>query len=203
MFYHETMSDQRQEITDGFFVPPFDGKDFVKPYSNVNDVSYDKLVMPSEMYPGIDLNYDPVEVFVEFIKDHPKAQLPTKAYPGDTGFDVYCVEDTTIGPGESKVVPVGLKLGDITPGYWIMIECRSGLGFKHNLTVHNGVIDNGYRGSLDILVRNLDKQRYYTFREGDKVAQLVIHRNYRTNVGWTDVPTTSYRDAKGFGSSGK
>ena len=73
---------------------------------------------------------------------------------GDTGFDLVAVEQTTILQRGSAVVPVGLTLADITPGYWIRIEPRSGLGFKHNLQPHLGVIDNGYRGDLAVKLYN-------------------------------------------------
>ena len=67
-------------------------------------------------------------------KTHPDAVLPTannkELGTGDTGFDLVAVEDVYIQAGSSKVVPVGLSLADITPGYWIKIEPRSGLGFK-------------------------------------------------------------------------
>jgi len=138
---------------------------------------------------------------LNFIQLVPDAKLPTKAHDNDTGWDVYCTEEATLNPGESKVVPVGLQLAYITPGYWILIACRSGLGFKHNLTVHHGVIDEGYRGSLDVLVRNLDKTRPYTFRKGDKVAQLVIYPLIQSNVEWAEEVHETKRGEKGFGSS--
>ena len=140
---------------------------------------------------------------LNFKKLHNEAKLPTKAYCNDTGWDVYATEQVTIEPGDSKVIPIGLQLTYITPGYWILIACRSGLGFKHNLTVHHGVIDEGYRGSLDILIRNLDKNKNYTFQKGDKVAQLIVYQNYQADVEWTEQVVESARGEKGFGSSDK
>lgn len=130
------------------------------------------------------------------------AKLPTKAHIEDTGWDVYCISDTVITPGESKVVPIGLQLAYITPGYWIQVACRSGLGFKHNLAVHPGVIDEGYRGSLDILFRNLDKTKTHTLKKGDKVAQLIVYKNELSEVSFTDQVVETARGEKGFGSSG-
>lgn len=144
-----------------------------------------------------------VDAKVEFIKTHEKAVLPTKAHDNDTGFDVHATESVTLTPGQSKVVPIGLKLGYITPGYWILIGSRSGLGFKHNLTAHPGVIDEGYRGSLDILIRNLDQNRSYTFNVGDKVAQLIVFRNYTVEVSEATEAVATARGEKGFGSSGR
>jgi len=142
-------------------------------------------------------------VKISFKSLNADAKLPTKAHSNDTGWDVYCTDNVDIKPGESKIVPIGLQLAFITPGHWILVCCRSGLGFKHNLTVHPGVIDEGYRGSLDILFRNLDLERTYSFKKGDKVAQLVIFENIQTSVEWTDQISETARGDKGFGSSDK
>ena len=81
-----------------------------------------------------------------FVKTHPDAQLPKKNNESDTGFDVFSVEEVTIPARSSAVVPVGLKVGYIPEGYWFKVEGRSGLGFKHGILPHPGIIDNGYRG---------------------------------------------------------
>ena len=130
-------------------------------------------------------------------------QIKFKALIEDTGWDVYCTGDVEVLPGESKVVPIGLQLAYITPGFWIQVACRSGLGFKHNLAVHPGVIDEGYRGSLDILFRNLDQTRTYSFKKGDKVAQLIVYKNELSEVTFTDEISVASRGDKGFGSSDK
>ena len=140
---------------------------------------------------------------IKFKKLTDNSILPTKAHINDTGWDVYCTDDISIQPGESKVVPIGLQLAYITPNYWIQVACRSGLGFKHNLAVHPGVIDEGYRGSLDILFRNLDQTRTYNFKRGDKVAQLIVYQNIDSQVEWTDEIVNTIRGEKGFGSSDK
>jgi len=98
------------------------------------------------------------DVNIKFKKTHPDAILPRKAHPhpdnGDSGYDIFAVEDTVIPARGSAVVPVGLTLADITPGFWFRIEPRSGLGFKHNLQPHLGIIDNPYRGDLGVKLYN-------------------------------------------------
>ena len=95
---------------------------------------------------------------VQFVKVHPDAILPSKNHTSDTGFDVYCVEDTVIPAHGSAVVPVGIKVGYIPSGYWFKVEGRSGLGFKHSLLPHPGIIDNEYRGDCGVKI--------YNFKEG-------------------------------------
>ena len=97
---------------------------------------------------------------LKFEKTNDRAQLPTKNHHNDTGFDVYCVEDKVIPARGSAVVDVGLKFAFIPSGYWVKIEGRSGLGFKHGILPHPGIIDNGYRGSAGIKLYNLTDVDY-------------------------------------------
>ena len=100
----------------------------------------------------------------------------------------------------SAVVPVGLTLADITPGYWIRIEPRSGLGFKHNLQPHLGVIDNGYRGDLAVKLYNFSDNGYVV-QPGDKIAQLVVYPLLQPTFEFAEKLTATPRGDKGFGSS--
>jgi len=84
-------------------------------------------------------------VDLKFVKTHEDAILPSQNHPGelvgDTGYDIFSVADIVVPARKSAVVPVGLKVGYIQPGYWFKIEARSGLGFKHSVQPHAGIID--------------------------------------------------------------
>ena len=138
---------------------------------------------------------------IKFIKLHEDAVLPTKAHTTDTGYDLHCVADTVIEPGSSSVVPVGLQVGYVTPGYWYLVLPKSGLGFKHHLQPHLGVIDQSYTGSLDIKMYNFGTTPY-TFKVGNKVAQIAFFPVVAPTVGWTSKSTETDRGSNGFGSSG-
>jgi deoxyuridine 5'-triphosphate nucleotidohydrolase len=140
---------------------------------------------------------------IKFEKINDKAQLPTKNHHNDTGFDVYCVEDKVIPARGSAVVDVGLKFAFIPTGYWVKIEGRSGLGFKHGILPHPGIIDNGYRGNAGIKLYNLTDVDY-DVKSGDRIAQFVLYNNHVAQVEWSsgDVEEST-RGEKGFGSSGK
>ena len=142
---------------------------------------------------------------IKLKKTHPDAVLPQANNPdtgtGDTGFDLVAVENTVIPAGKSNVVPVGLTLADITPGYWIRIEPRSGLGFKHSIQPHLGVIDNGYRGDLAVKLYNFGNTSEHRVKIGDKIAQLVVYELLQPIFSFTDTVTESTRGDKGFGSS--
>jgi len=141
---------------------------------------------------------------IKFKKTHEDAKLPTKNHSnsltGDAGFDLFAVESVIIPAGGSRVVPVGLKLAGITPGYWFRIEPRSGLGFKKSLQPHLGVIDNGYRGDLGIKVYNFSEFEQ-TIEKGTGVAQFIVYPMIVVETSFTDEIEEGERGEKGFGSS--
>jgi len=143
-----------------------------------------------------------IDAKLKFKRVHPDAKLPTKNHPDDTGFDVYSVESKVIPAGGSVVVDVGLEFADITPGYWVKVEGRSGLGFKHGITPHAGIIDCGYRGNAGILLRNFSNVDYQV-NAGDRIAQFVVYVNYSVDISEADAVTSTDRGVKGFGSSGQ
>jgi len=147
-----------------------------------------------------DLNLQFLPV-LKFEKTHDQAQLPTKNHEDDTGYDVYSVESKIIPAKSSATVNVGLKFAYIPEGYWIKVESRSGLGFKHGILAHPGIIDNGYRGDAGIKLYN-NSDTDYVVRTGDRIAQFVVYFNIHMPVEWGKVEETT-RGEKGFGSSGK
>ena len=150
------------------------------------------------------LNTDPNLIYMpvlKFEKTHDQAKLPTKNNESDTGYDVYSVEDKVIPARGSAVVGVGLKFAHIPEGYWIKVESRSGLGFKHSVHAHPGIIDNAYRGDAGIKLYN-SSDVDYEVKAGDRIAQFVIYMNFPMTVDWGKAEQTERGD-KGFGSSGK
>ena len=145
-------------------------------------------------------------VDIRFVMTHDAAVLPeynhNNPFQGDSGLDVTSVEDVIIPYGGSAVVPVGLKLAYITPGDWFRVEGRSGLGFKHSIAPHFGIIDNSYRGDMGIKLYNFGKADY-TVKAGDKIAQLIVYPLIQSNVGWSMKVHETARGEKGFGSSDK
>lgn len=142
---------------------------------------------------------------VKFVKTHEDAQLPaannSEIGTGDSGYDLTAVEDALVPGNGSTVVPVGLTLAYIEKGYWFRIEPRSGLGFKHSVQPHLGVIDNGYRGDLGVKLYNF-KSESYTVKKGDRIAQFVVYPLIHPQCEWVDEVVESDRGDKGFGSSG-
>ena len=100
--------------------------------------------------------------------------LPTYATDGAAGMDVVAAEDIVIAPGARHAVATGLSVA-IPHGYEIQVRPRSGLAFKHGITVPNtpGTIDSDYRGELKVLLINHGPEDFAVAR-GDRVAQLVV-----------------------------
>lgn len=141
---------------------------------------------------------------IDFIKTHPDAILPFAAHPdsktGDSGHDFIAVENVQIPSGCSAIVPVGLTVAYITPGWWFKIEARSGLGFKHGIMPHPGIIDNSYRGDCSIKLYNFGKQDIM-IHKGDKIAQLVVYPLVRAEISAVEEIQQTVRGNKGFGST--
>lgn len=158
-----------------------------------------------------------IDCAIKLIKTHPDAQLPTQAHEGDNCWDIYAAEDTIIPRSETTValvglpvpvtighaiVPVGLKVADITPGFGFVFRGRSGMGFKHGIFPHFGEIDNCYRGSLGVKLYNTTNIDYH-IKKGDRIAQIKIEKNYNTEFSFTDIINETTRNEAGFGSSGQ
>ncbi|HHV95341.1 MAG TPA: dUTP diphosphatase [Clostridiaceae bacterium] len=166
-----------------------------------------------------------VEVFVELCRED--AILPEYARPGDAGMDVFAAEDVIIEPGQTVIVPTGLKLA-IPEGYEIQVRPRSGISLNTPLRIVNspGTIDSGYRDELGIIINNssfipnsssiptspslvytLDskgnKMGTYKIRKGDRIAQIVLQEVPRIKFNLVKSVKDIGKDrGGGFGSTG-
>jgi len=132
-----------------------------------------------------------------------RARLPTRAYPGDAGLDLYALEDAVLEPGERAAVPTGIAV-EIPEGQAGLVLPRSGLAARHGIALVNapGLIDAGYRGELRVLLLNTDRAARFAISAGDRIAQLVLVRVETSAVEEVGELAVSERGAGGFGSSG-
>lgn len=134
----------------------------------------------------------------------PDAKIPKYAHgpAEDAGIDLCSVEHAELEPGAVCAVATGLSI-ELPPGYEAQIRPRSGLAFKHAVTVANapGTIDPAYRGEIKVILINLGRQAY-VIEPGDRIAQMVVAR-YEA-VEWEESGLSeTLRGAGGFGSSGR
>ena len=146
---------------------------------------------------------DTVAVFIEYCRD--TAREPSYAHLTDAGCDVYAAESGIIKPGETVIVPTGLKIA--VPVDWMLsVRPRSGLSAKTKIRVANapGTIDAGYRDEIGIILTNTDPLIDFHYEVGDRIAQFVIERApmIRFNKVENIAEIGENRDG-GFGSTGK
>lgn len=111
--------------------------------------------------------------------------------------------DITLKPLERTLVPTGLYI-ELPKGYEAQIRPRSGLAFKHGLTLLNspGTIDADYRGEIKVILVNLSKEEF-VIKDGERICQMVIAAH--AQVQWVEVDQIdeTERGAGGFGHTGK
>jgi dUTP pyrophosphatase len=131
--------------------------------------------------------------------------LPAYATDGAAGMDVVAAVDAPLLllPGARAAVPTGLAMA-IPPGFEVQVRPRSGLAFKHGLTVANapGTIDADYRGEVKVLLVNLGTDPV-TIDRGMRIAQLVPAAVMRAAISVVESLDTTARGAGGFGSTGR
>lgn len=136
------------------------------------------------------------------------AGLPLPAYQSEeaAGLDIVAAvandAPMTIQPGARALVPTGLIL-ELPRGSEAQVRPRSGLAFKHGLTVLNspGTIDSDYRGELKVLLVNLGHEPFVV-RRGERIAQIVVATVTRIKLAEKASTSTTGRGSGGFGSTG-
>ena len=135
------------------------------------------------------------------------ADLPPPAYarPGDAGADLTAREGVVLpARGGRVLVPTGVAVA-IPEGYAGFVLPRSGLAWRHGVTVLNtpGLIDAGYRDELRVLLINHDPVADYEVLRGDRIAQLVILPVREAAFLAVEELAASARDRGGFGHTGR
>jgi dUTP pyrophosphatase len=134
----------------------------------------------------------------------PAAKMPTVSHEGDAGFDLYAIEAVTLEPGARAAIRTGIAI-EVSHGHAALVLPRSGLAAKHGISVVNapGLIDSGYRGEVQVLLLNTDRETPFAIAPGDRIAQLVLIRVESPAVEEATTLTETQRGEGGFGSSGR
>ncbi len=132
--------------------------------------------------------------------------LPTYHSEQAAGADLAAAITTdqtiVLAPGEFKLVPAGFAMA-LPAGYEAQIRPRSGLAFRHGVTVLNspGTIDSDYRGEIKVLLINHGPQNF-EITHGMRIAQMVIAPVTRAEFIEAGELDDSARGVSGFGSTG-
>ena len=129
--------------------------------------------------------------------------VPGRQTAGAAGYDIVAAQEVTFAPMERKLVPTGFCIA-IPAGYECQIRPRSGLAYKHGMTLPNtpATIDSDYRGEIQVPMVNLDRESF-TVTRGMRIAQLVFARVEEAAFREVQELPGTDRGAGGFGSTGK
>lgn len=138
---------------------------------------------------------------LENAKDLP---LPRFMTNGAAGMDLFAnvTEEIVLMKGEIKLVPTGIAIA-LPIGYEAQIRPRSGLAFKHGISLVNtpGTIDSDYRGEINLIMINFGENSF-TIKRGDRIAQMVINKIETPNIIEVNELSDTNRGSGGFGSTG-
>ena len=109
-------------------------------------------------------------------------QSHSNFHPGDSGFDLFTVEDINVEAGKiSHIIDLQISCeafhskeekdkGNIS--YYLYP--RSSMGARTSLRLANsvGIIDAGYRGTLKAIVDNIDSENKVIISKGTRLFQL-------------------------------
>lgn len=130
--------------------------------------------------------------------------LPSYGSDQAAGADVraYIKEDVVLNPGQSTLIPTGIKV-EIPEGFEIQVRPRSGLAFKHGITVLNtpGTIDSDYRGEVGVILIN-HSTKPFTIEKNMRIAQLIICPVIQASFERKKVLSQTGRGEGGFGHTG-
>ena len=130
----------------------------------------------------------------------PGAFMPERAHRLDAGLDLRSPIGTLIPGFGCATIDTGVHI-QLPPGTVGMLKSKSGLNVKHGLT-GEGVIDEGFTGSIVVKLYNHTPQEYY-INKGDKISQLVILPVLRPEPMLVDKIEGGERGNNGFGSTGR
>lgn len=154
-----------------------------------------------------------ISIPVEYCRE---VEHPHYASEGDAGMDLYAPDEYTINPGETVIIPTGIKCA-LPKGYAFLIQPRSGMSVKTKLRVANtpGLIDSGYRDEIGVIIENTEppiQDIEYDFNSlGMPVVKSILHgKPYTINKGerfaqmrLVAVPTAALYEVESVGEIGE
>ena len=146
------------------------------------------------------MDYQQVKL-VKIERVHTDAQVPKYQTVGSSGMDLHSVDEVTLWSGDRRLINTGLKI-DIPKNHEIQLRPRSGLAYKHGITVLNtpATIDEDYTGELKVLLIN-HGEKEFKVNVGDRIAQAVFMYVEKVEF-YEGVVDESETRQGGFGSTG-
>lgn len=124
-------------------------------------------------------------------------------HAGDSGLDLFFINEENIGPKETKLISLGIKceafLDDENISYYLYP--RSSIS-KTPLRMSNsvGIIDAGYRGSIMVSVDNISDEPYI-INKGQRLFQICDPMLMPITFELSNELSETSRGEGGFGST--
>lgn len=140
---------------------------------------------------------------IKILRLTPDTPIPEYKTVGACGFDIACIEEATLMPGERKKLRTGLVVC-VPEGYVLLLFSRSS-NAKKGIRVANGVgvVDQDYCGPEDELfayMHNFGSEPYH-IEKGERIMQGVITPVLR-GVVFEDMASLDAKNRGGFGTTG-
>lgn len=133
-----------------------------------------------------------------------KNTLPAYETIHSAGMDLRADLESTVllNPMERKLIPTGLHI-ELPEGYEAQIRPRSGLAYKHGISIVNspGTIDADYRGEIKVLLINLSTEPF-EISSGDRIAQMIVSMHEKVEWQQVEILNETTRGAGGYGHTG-
>lgn len=140
----------------------------------------------------------------EKVSGYEYVNFPKRKTKQSAGYDIESAVNVVINPGETKLIPTGIKVY-MDENEWMGIYIRSSIAVKYGIVLANSVavIDSDYynnpdnEGHLMLPIRNVSGMPY-TVKKGDRIAQGIFHQYYKVDNDSADDDRIG-----GIGSTGK
>ena len=143
------------------------------PYSFGQGITFDMLSHAQSMLNEVSQTPTGGPI-INFLRLSEWSTMPKRGTPHSAGLDVTDAEDRTMAPCSHAFISIGIS-AVAPPGTYIRVAPRSGLAFKHGLSVGAGVVDADYRGGIGVVVLNHTGVAY-SVTTGNRIAQLICEQ---------------------------
>ena len=114
------------------------------------------------------------KIEVKYFQQTEFGRKPVKATEDSAGYDLFASHSKTILPGQSAKVSLDLHWA-IPTGFCGRVIGRSS---KDSVTVEGGLIDSDFRGVVNVILFNHARDKCFTIKEGERIAQVVFIRKF-------------------------
>lgn len=109
---------------------------------------------------------------LKFLKFNDNVKMPVRKHPSDTGADFFLLEDITLDPHETIVIPLGFGV-EIPNGYTGKLQVRTSIA-KRGIHIEQCAIDAGYNGELHAITTNMS-DKVQIFDKGERIGYLEVY----------------------------